>query len=78
MIGGVKPKIFLKINNVLNMLSNEWGAQYDAPFVSEQVVESSLNDAGQFVYENFRGANTTDTLDEFSVWQARIGIEFKF
>jgi hypothetical protein len=78
MIGGVKPKIFLKINNVLNMLSNEWGAQYDAPFVSEQVVESSVNEAGQFVYQNFRGANTTDTLDEFSVWQARIGIEFKF
>jgi hypothetical protein len=78
MIAGVKPKIFLKVNNVLNLLNSDWGAQYDAPFVSEQVVESSLNDAGQFVYENFRGANTTDTIDSFSVWQARIGIEFKF
>ncbi|MFQ3244178.1 MAG: putative Zn-binding protein involved in type VI secretion [Arenicella sp.] len=78
MIGGVKPKVFLKINNVLNLLNSDWGAQYDAPFVSEQVVESSLNDSGQFVYENFRGATTTETIDSFSIWQARIGIEFKF
>ena len=78
MIAGVTPKIFLKINNVLNLINSDWGAQYDAPFVGEQVVESSLNDAGQFVYDNFRGATTTDTLDDFSVWQARVGIEFKF
>ncbi len=78
MIAGVKPKVFLKINNVLNLLNDDWGGQYDAPFIGEQVVESSVNDSGQFVYENFRGANTTDTLDDFSVWQARVGIEFKF
>ena len=78
MIAGVKPKVFLKINNVLNFLNDDWGAQYDAPFIGEQVVESSVNGSGQFVYENFRGATTTDTLDDFSVWQARVGIEFKF
>lgn len=78
MIAGIKPKVFLKINNVLNLLNDDWGGQYDAPFIGEQVVESSVNDSGQFVYENFRGANTTDTLDDFSVWQARVGIEFKF
>lgn len=75
---GVKPKLFMKINNVLNLLNDDWGAQYDAPFVSEQVVESSVNDAGQLVYEEFSGATTTETIDAFSVWQARIGIEFKF
>ncbi len=75
---GVKPKLFVKINNVLNLLNSDWGAQFDAPFVSEQVVESSVNDAGQFVFQNFRGATTTDTIDSFSVWQARVGIEFKF
>jgi len=60
------------------LINNDWGAQYDAPFVNEQVVESSVNDAGQFVYESFSGATTTDTIDDFSVWQARVGIEFKF
>jgi hypothetical protein len=78
MVAGVKPKAFLKIYNVLNMLNSDWGAQFDAPFVGEQVVESSVNSAGQFVYEDFRGANTTDTIDSFSVWQARVGIEFSF
>ncbi len=77
-IAGVKPKIFLKVNNLLNLINSDWGAQFDAPFVSEQVVESSVNDAGQFVFENFRGATTTETIDSFSVWQARVGIEFKF
>ena len=75
---GIKPKLYVKINNVLNLINDDWGVQVDAPFVSEQVVDSSVNDAGQFVFENFRGATTTDTIDAFSVWQARVGIEFKF
>lgn len=78
MIAGVKPKLYLKINNVLNLINNDWGVQVDAPFIGEQVVESSVNESGQFVFENFRGADTSDTIDEFSVWQARVGIEFKF
>ena len=77
-IAGVKPKVFVKINNVLNLINDDWGAQFDAPFVSEQVIESSVNDAGQLVFENFRGATTTETIDSFSVWQARIGIQFDF
>ncbi len=76
--GGLKPKVFLKINNVLNMLSSDWGAQYDAAFVSEQVVESSVNGAGQFVFEKFNTPETTDLLDDISVWAARIGLEVRF
>ena len=76
--GDIKPKVFLKINNVLNMLSSDWGGQYDAAFVSEQVVGSSVNDAGQFVFEQFNTPETTDLLEDISVWAARIGLEVRF
>ena len=60
------------------MLSDDWGGQYDAAFVSEQVVESSVNDAGQFVFEQFNTPETTDLLEDISVWSARIGLEVRF
>lgn len=76
--GRLKPKVYLKINNVLNMLNNDWGGQYDAAFVSEQVVESSVNRNGQFVYEGFNDPQISELLPNISVWEARIGLEVRF
>lgn len=77
-ISGLKPRLYFKMNNVLNFLNNDWGAQFDNAFVSEDAVESSVNDAGQFVYERFNSTSPTDILPNSSVWSARVGIEVNF
>lgn len=76
--GRLKPKVYLKINNLLNMINDDWGGQYDSSFVSEQVVESSVNSSGQFVYEGFNTPEISELLQNISVWEARIGLEVRF
>lgn len=76
--GRLKPKVYLKINNILNMLNSDWGGQYDAAFVSEQVVESSVNNSGQFVFEDFNDPEISELLPNISVWEARVGLEVRF
>lgn len=74
---GFRPRIFAKVRNVANLLKDKWGEQYDARFVSAQVVDSSVNDQGQFVFESFDPESVTRLLDS-SVWEARVGLEIKF
>jgi len=75
---GFRPRVFAKIRNVLNLLNDNWGEQYDARFVDAQVVESSVNAQGQYVFESFDPENTTFLLSDPSVWEARIGLEITF
>ncbi len=74
----LKARAFLKIYNVGNFLNSSWGRQYDAPFFSQEVVESSIDSQGRYVYEDFSPAEATE-LDEFaSLWEMRMGFEINF
>ena len=74
----LKARAFLKIYNVGNLLNSSWGRQYDAPFFSQEVVESSIDSQGRYVYEDFSPADSTE-LDEFaSLWEMRMGFEINF
>jgi len=74
---GAKARGWIKIYNVLNMLDDELGLQYDGQFFSQQVVTASLNEQGQYVYERFRDRNITDLLEQRSLWELRLGIQFE-
>jgi outer membrane receptor for ferrienterochelin and colicin len=76
--GGTRAKLFFKIYNLGNFLSSDWGKVYDAQFFSVQVVDSDVNDAGQFVFEDFNDRSLTDLLENRSLWSARLGIEINF
>ena len=74
----LKARAFLKIYNVGNLLNSSWGRQYDAPFFSQEVVESSIDSQGRYVYEDFSAAEATE-IDEFaSLWEMRMGFEINF
>ncbi len=77
-IGGFRPRVYAKINNVLNMLNDSWGEQYDARFINAQVVESSVNASGQLVFDEFDPTGTSELRVDSSVWEARVGLEIKF
>ena len=62
----------------MNFLDDNWGKVYDAYFFSQQVVNSDVNDQGQFVFERFRDRNVTNLLETRSLWQARWGFELRF
>ena len=77
-LGNSNGRVYMKMYNVLNMLDDSWGVQYDAQFFSQQVVDMSINDAGQYVYESFNNRSLTDPLEIQSLWEVIVGVQFEF
>lgn len=75
---GAKSKIFLKIYNIGNLINDSWGHVNDAQFFSVQVLNSSINDAGQYVFERFNDRTINNLLENRSLWDIRVGLEFNF
>ncbi|MDJ0656574.1 MAG: carboxypeptidase regulatory-like domain-containing protein [Xanthomonadales bacterium] len=75
---GTRARLFLKVYNFGNLLNDDWGKVYDAQFFSVQVLNSSVDDQGRFVFERFRDRSLTDVLENRSLWTARLGLEINF
>ncbi len=77
-LGGANGRIYLKMYNVGNFLNEEWGQVWDAQFFSVQVVDSGINDAGQYVFEEFNDRSISDLIENRSLWEVRVGLGFSF
>lgn len=77
-LGNSNGRVYVKVYNLLNMIDDSWGLQYDAEFFSPQVVDMSLNDQGQYVFERFTDRGVTDLQETRSLWEVRLGIQFEF
>jgi hypothetical protein len=75
---GFKGRFFVKMYNLANFLNDDWGKVYDAPFFTPIVVDSSVNSAGQYVFEDFDDQDISELLENRSLWEARFGIELRF
>ncbi len=75
---GARARGWIKIYNLLNMIDDGLGLQYDSQFYSQQVVVSSLNDRGQYVFERFADRDISDLLEQRSLWELRLGVQFEF
>jgi hypothetical protein len=85
--GHTRGRFYLKLVNVGNLLNGSsppnpedwgWGAVWDAPFFSRNVVESNVNDNGQYVFERFVDVDPSDLIESRSLWEMRLGIGFRF
>jgi hypothetical protein len=80
-VDGLKARAFMKIYNFSNLLNNDWGRQYDARFLSSDVVSVTAVDAqGAYEYDMFRaGSKGISILQrDASVWEIRIGLDISF
>ncbi len=77
-IEGTSGKAYMKIYNLGNLINDEWGHVNDAEFFSVQAVDSSVNDDGQYVFDEFSGGSINDLLEDRSLWEVRFGVEFNF
>tara|TARA_R110002072_G_scaffold170552_2_gene324150 strand:+ start:82074 stop:85286 length:3213 start_codon:yes stop_codon:yes gene_type:complete len=75
---GARGRVYLKVYNILNLLNDKWGHQYDAQFFSPDVVTQSLNAQGQYVFERFNPRSISDLQETQSLWQVRLGLQFEF
>lgn len=74
----IKGLAYLKVYNLPNLLNSDWGVQTDAKFYSVQVVDATLNDEGQYVFEKFTRQDVNNVLPERSLWEIRAGIQIQF
>ncbi|MBE9549681.1 MAG: TonB-dependent receptor, partial [Proteobacteria bacterium] len=76
--GQSKGRVFLKVYNLGNLIDDGWGLVNDAQFFSVQAVNSSLNDDGQYVFEQFNDRTINNLLENRSLWTIRLGVEVNF
>jgi len=74
-----KASAFIIIENFGNLLNDDWGVMYETSFPrAQEVVDASINDQGQYVFEEFiKPAGQTRVADA-SLWEVRMGVRYDF
>ncbi|MFC1775893.1 carboxypeptidase regulatory-like domain-containing protein [Pseudomonadota bacterium] len=75
-----KARLYMKIYNLGNLISDKWGHVNDAEFFTVGAVNAAVNDDGQYVYSSFAGSDTTVNYlrENRSLWDIRLGLEINF
>ncbi|KGJ89961.1 TonB-dependent receptor [Colwellia psychrerythraea] len=74
-----KGSAFLVIKNIGNMMNDDWGVMTKGGFVGNRMVEISGNADGQYVYDKFNSGNQDQEIQNAaSLWQIRVGVDYKF
>ncbi|WP_019027580.1 TonB-dependent receptor [Colwellia piezophila] len=74
-----KGSVFLVIKNIGNMMNDSWGVMNKGGFVGNRMVEATINDSGQYVYHEFnQGNEKQEVQNRASLWQVRVGVNYKF
>jgi outer membrane receptor for ferrienterochelin and colicin len=74
---GHKASAFLVIENVGNLINDDWGVFSQGSFVADDVISASFNDQNQYVYEEFNDAEQSINRGA-SLWEVRVGVKYKF
>jgi hypothetical protein len=76
---GHKFSAFLIVENLTNLLNDNWGVLKEASFPQYQrIIDASINANGQYVYTNWFEPNVQSRVGEASLWEARIGVRYQF
>jgi len=74
----LRGRLYFKVYNLGNMLNDDWGKIVDAQFFSPEVIDTDVNDEGQYVFNRFSDRSIERTYINRSLWEAKIGIDIKF
>jgi len=75
-----KGTAFLVVENIGNLLNDEWGVIYESPFPQRVGVVEVDRDAAtnKFVYRRLATPNIDDPVDSISFWTVRVGATWGF
>lgn len=75
---GHKGSVYFTIKNVGNLLNDDWGTLKQGPFVGQRMVDLDINNDGQYVYSNFNENAQQEVKTYGSLWQMRVGVNYRF
>ena len=74
-----KGSVFFVIENLGNLLNDDWGVTKEASFPRIQaVVDASINAEGKYVYNEFLQPAGQTRVTDASLWTMRLGVKYKF
>jgi outer membrane receptor for ferrienterochelin and colicin len=79
-LGDNSIEVILDIENLGNLINNEWGRveQIGFPFTAQVVtLDRDLGPNGELIYNRFRDENYT-VLNSASLWKAMLGVRYRF
>ena len=76
---GHRTSAFLVVENLGNLINDEWGVLREAAFPQAQdVVNVGRNAAGQYVFEEFFLPAGQSRVADASLWEIRVGLRYQF
>lgn len=75
---GLRGRLYVKVANLGNLLNDDWGKITDSVFFTPIFVDADVNGAGQFVFNDFDRVDMERTINNSSLWEARIGFDVRF
>ncbi|MCQ8889800.1 TonB-dependent receptor [Pseudoalteromonas carrageenovora] len=76
---GHKGEAFFVIDNLTNLLNDDWGVLKKGPFVGASMISTSIDEEGRYVYSGFNENNAnTSVQSDASLWQMRVGVRYTF
>ncbi|AWF81491.1 TonB-dependent receptor [Microbulbifer sp. A4B17] len=70
---------YFVIENLGNLLNDEWGVMYEGGFPRYQsAVTATIDDQGRYVFEEFLDPAGQTRVTDASLWSARMGIRYEF
>jgi len=79
---GHKGQIYFMIDNFANLLNDDWGIDKNLQYPNQAIYDfGGLDDDGKYIIdERYNGQDTRNygRIDSSSIWQAKIGISYKF
>jgi hypothetical protein len=74
---GHKASAFLVVENLGNLLNDDWGVFRQGSFVGDDVISATINDQNQYVYSAYN-ASEQGINRGASLWEVRMGVKYKF
>ena len=74
---GHKASAFFVIENLTNFLNDDWGVLEQGSQL-QGAVAASVNDANQYVFQEFTNPATQSRQNDASLWEMRIGVTYDF
>jgi hypothetical protein len=79
LMSGHRTSAFLVVDNLGNLLNDEWGVLQEASFpLTDDVVQASINGSGQYVFERFNAPSLSGRVTRPSLWEIRVGVRYSF
>ncbi|WP_299074786.1 TonB-dependent receptor [uncultured Paraglaciecola sp.] len=79
---GHKGSLYFIIDNVANLLNNDWGKAYTISSRQQLLFDVNINENGQYLLAETRAGTNTLHYNQFKVeqstWSLKVGIKYKF